>query len=58
MKRYHEIYDNGKVELNSHSHMVPTYRKMLDAWVKVRDEQYTKLTVKQINAIIEAKEYY
>lgn len=58
MKRYHEIYDNGKVELNSHSHMVPTYGKMLDAWIKVRGEKYSTLTLKQINEIIEAKEYY
>lgn len=57
MKRYDEIYDNGKVELNSHRNMVPTYRKMLDAWVRVRDERYSSLTLKQINEIIEAREY-
>lgn len=52
MKRFDEIYNNGIVELNSHSHKVPAYKKMLNTWSKIRNDKYSKLTLNQINEII------
>lgn len=49
--RYGEIYDNGKVELNSHRNMLRTYDRMLETWKSFND-RYGDLTLDQIKAII------
>jgi uncharacterized protein len=48
MERYEEIYNNGKVELNSHRNMIATYQNMLGTWERVRDSEYSQLTLSQI----------
>ncbi len=57
MKRYDEIYNNGKVELNSHSHRIPTYKKMLNTWTKIRADKYSNLTLNQLKEIIKSQCY-
>jgi uncharacterized protein YfbU (UPF0304 family) len=55
MGRYSEIYNKGKVELNSHRNMINTYQKMLSAWDRVRDSEYSQLTVDQILEIANSR---
>ena len=49
--RYGEIYDNGKVELNSHRNMIRTYDRMLETWKSFND-RYGDLTLNQIKEIV------
>ena len=49
--RYGEIYNDGKVELNSHRNMVRTYSGMLETW-KSFDNRYGNLSLDQIKKII------
>ena len=53
MQRYSEIYDNGKVTLNSHARRVPIYKRMLDAW----EGKKQNLNFEDIKKIISAKIY-
>lgn len=49
--RYGEIYDDGKVELNSHRNMIRKYDRMLETWKSFND-RYGNLTLDQIKEII------
>lgn len=49
--RYGEIYDDGKVELNSHRNMIRRYDRMLETW-KSFNNRYGNLTLGQIKEII------
>lgn len=51
LKRYDEIYDNGKVKLNSHRNMMDKYNRMLTIW-KSLDKRYDTLTLHEIKQII------
>lgn len=48
---YGEIYDNGKVELNSHRNMIRRYNRMLEIWKSFND-RYGDLTLDQIKEIV------
>lgn len=51
LKRYGEIYDNGKVEFNSHRNMLRKYNEMLTIW-KGFNDRYGDLTLNQIKQIV------
>lgn len=48
---YGEIYNNGKVKLNSHRNMIRRYDRMLETWKSFND-RYGDLTLDQIKEII------
>lgn len=49
--RYGEIYEDEKVELNSHRNMIRRYDRMLETWKSFND-RYGDLTLDQIKEII------
>ena len=49
--KFEESYDNGKIEINSHSNRLYRYNKMLSNWKEVRDGRYSSLTLEQIKYI-------
>lgn len=49
--RYSEIYEDEKVELNSHRSMIRRYDRMLETW-KSFNNRYSNLTLAQIKEII------
>lgn len=49
--RYGEIYEDEKVELNSHRNMIRRYDRMLETW-KSFNNRYGNLTLDQIKEII------
>ncbi len=52
LKRYDEIYDNGKVKFNSHRNMLNKYDRMLNKWKSLGD-RYGTLSLSQIKDIID-----
>jgi uncharacterized protein YfbU (UPF0304 family) len=55
MGRYEEIYNKGKVELNSHRNMAATYQNMIRTWERIRDGEYSQLTVGQILEVVNSR---
>lgn len=53
MKRFEDIYDNGKVSLNSHSNKVDQYSCMLAKWKEIRTGEYSLLGLDEIKSIVE-----
>lgn len=52
MNRFDEIYNNGRVELNSHRNMIARYSRMVDKWKSISN-RYDLLTLEQIQEILE-----
>ncbi len=50
--RYEEIYNNGKVELNSHRNMLNKYTRMVRTWKEVKSGRYNSLTFENIKKVI------
>jgi uncharacterized protein YfbU (UPF0304 family) len=53
--RYEEIYNHGKVELNSHRNMLNKYSRMIKTWEEETAERYDNLSFKSIKKIINSK---
>ena len=52
---YEEIYNNGKVELNSHRNMVNKYKRMVTTWKEIKSGRYDNLSFENIKKIINDK---
>lgn len=49
--RFEEIYNDGKIEINSHRNMLNRYSKMISKWEEVRKDRYSSLTLDHIKYI-------
>lgn len=52
MHRFDEIYNNGKVEFNSHRNMIGRYSRMVDTWKSVSG-RYDVLSLNQLKEILD-----
>jgi len=53
LDRYGEIYNHGKVELNSHRNMLNKYSRMISTWKEVEPDRYNNLNFENIKKIID-----
>jgi len=53
--RFEEIYNNGKVELNSHRNMLNKYKRMVRTWKEVKSGRYKSLSFENIVKVINDK---
>lgn len=52
--RFHELIENDINSYNSHSKMIPKYKRMLEVWNNTTERNNVNLTVEEIKAILEA----
>ncbi|HFE9685132.1 TPA: YfbU family protein [Clostridium perfringens] len=52
LKRFEEIYDDGKVEFNSHWNTLNRYKRMLNTWNEVSTGRYNNISLQDIKKII------
>ena len=52
---FEEIYNDGKVELNSHRNMLNKYKRMVTTWKEVKSGRYDKLSFESIKKIVNDK---
>jgi len=52
--RFSEFSENRYGEFNTHSQMIPKYRRMLEVWEQIAEKYERSLTLEQIKKIINA----
>lgn len=53
--RFEEIYNDGKVELNSHKNMFSKYNRMVTTWKEAKTGRYNSLSYENIIKVINDK---